>query len=657
MENRLVKTLRRYCLIFKGFSEKAALMLIDGKRFPITDNKYNNKLYKKYLYVYPVMGKYYKIADNLLTLKYLFKQDYHIPDIYFQVLKRNGISATVPMPDYEKIQSENGLPGILKIKKTLLLVPSDLDSNGEVYTLKYENGIFSIDDRRYTLNDMVEFVDNIEDTYIVTENFRVKGDGGKTDAVIFLIENITGYNPQIIGHYLKDDPRSYSYNIESSIIGDGKEIYEYLKTLACSLKELEFFGVEIAIDDNEFKTVNIASLPFIPVTFFDNPKILEYIDRKFHAKKKELTFKRRVFLLGKAIYSDIAIKRGYMGFMMKNWQRDLLRDWMFKKTSLREKVWSHRRGFLSYRIRQYGLTEENYINFLSDRDYRKLRPINNQFVSWVYDKVIMRYVLEGKKQYLPEYYYHLIQNENGLKILSLPDCNVSEKPEINDITQLLKEKKKLVLKPSEGSHGEGFFRLEYKENYIYINNRQTTDDELFEFLKNIKVPCNITQYLENNKFLKEIYSETTFTVRIMVINDKVIKPWIANAYLRIATKKTGLTDNIGDGGICARIDIETGKIFEPEIIEDHIISPCPFHPDTAVPIEGEIPNWNKIKKGILELSSYICQLEYMGFDVVVTDNSFKILEINTHQDLHRYLNYGSRVHEYFMNKIVERSGT
>lgn len=647
--NRLIKTLKRYYLTYLGFSEKAALMLIDRKGFSAKGNKYN-KLYKKYLYIYPVMGKYHKIADNLLTLKYIFKEDPHIPSIYFQVLKRNGVSVTVPMPDYEKIQSADGLPGILKVKKTLLLVPSDSESDRDRHTLKYENDVYYIDDRRCTLNEMTEFVNDSDDTYIVTENFRVRRDGGKADTVIFIIENLTGYDPQIMGYYSKDNPQTYSYNQESNTIGQRPEIYEYLKTLARSLKELEFFGVELIIDDNEFKTVDIASLPFLPAAFFDNQKISEYIKSKYNAKKKNNTFKRRIFMLGKAIYSDMAKKRGYMGFMMKNWQRDILRDWMFKKTSFKEKIWCHRRGFFSYRIRQYGLTEENYRNFLSDRDYRKLRPINNQFVSWVYDKVITRYVLEGKKEYLPEYYYHLIQNENGLKILSLPDCKVSGKPGINDIIQLLKEKKKLVLKPSEGSHGEGFFKLEYKENYFYVNNCRKTEDDLSEFLKKIRVPYNITQYLENNKFLKEIYSETTFTVRIMVINDKITKPWIANAYLRIATKKTGLTDNVGDGGICARIDIETGKIFEPEKIEDHIILPCPFHPDTAVPIEGEIPNWDKIKKGILELSGYICQLEYMGFDVVVTDDSFKILEINTHQDLHRYSNYGSRVHEYFMEK-------
>ena len=187
-----------------------------------------------------------------------------------------------------------------------------------------------------------------------------------------------------------------------------------------------------------------------------------------------------------------------------------------------------------------------------------------------------------------------------------------------------------------------------------MNDEEMEEEAFIDFLRTKKIPYNITEYLENNRDLSEFYKDVTFTIRIMVINDKITSPQIANAYLRIATKKTGNTDNIGSGGVCARINLETGEIFEPEKLRNHIITPCPVHPDTGAIIRGVIPNWREIKEGVKDVSRYICQLEYMGFDVVATEDSFKILEINTHQDLHRYHHYGSEVHRYFMEKVDER---
>ena len=140
----------------------------------------------------------------------------------------------------------------------------------------------------------------------------------------------------------------------------------------------------------------------------------------------------------------------------------------------------------------------------------------------------------------------------------------------------------------------------------------------------------------------------------MVINKAGDNPWIADAYIRIATASTGITDNISDGGVCARINLSTGEMFEPEQIINHIIKPCKVHPDSGVEIKGRIPNWDKIIKGVTEISNYIGQLEYLGFDIVVTEESFKVLEINTHQDLHRYPHYRPKVHSYFLGKVKEK---
>ena len=107
----------------------------------------------------------------------------------------------------------------------------------------------------------------------------------------------------------------------------------------------------------------------------------------------------------------------------------------------------------------------------------------------------------------------------------------------------------------------------------------------------------------------------------------------------------------------AYVDEKTGFFHNAEIIKEHVITPCPVHPDTQEKIEGTLPHWDEVLRVIPELCRYISPLEYLGFDVVMTDSGFKILEINTHQDLHRYPTYNENVHAYFMHKLeLKRAG-
>ena len=42
------------------------------------------------------------------------------------------------------------------------------------------------------------------------------------------------------------------------------------------------------------------------------------------------------------------------------------------------------------------------------------------------------------------------------------------------------------------------------------------------------------------------------------------------------------------------VDKETGELYEPQTIKEHIYYPCPNHPDTGTPIAGQLPHsWEK----------------------------------------------------------------
>ena len=99
------------------------------------------------------------------------------------------------------------------------------------------------------------------------------------------------------------------------------------------------------------------------------------------------------------------------------------------------------------------------------------------------------------------------------------------------------------------------------------------------------------------------------------------------------------------------VDMETGEYGNGMQIKDHQFIRIDTHPDTGTALHGVIPNWEFIKRRLVDISSYLCQLEYLGFDVVCTPEGFVLLEINSHQDLHRLRYYDPRVKDFFFYKL------
>lgn len=642
-------------------------------------SKTSNGFLKKYLLLDDLSGKYANLANNKLALKYELDEfsEYLLP-YYFYIINRNNSCTIISLQDCNNVNMQNitsaNVISVLKNKGSLSVISASCEKSD---LLEYKNSNVYLNKNRIDEYALVNYFSELDDMSLIIGNITSnlllnKLYGNAKIKLVILIANENKGQPEVLGSYLNfrnkystfksklltDEECSeikYGGYVENSIkIPYWEKGISLAKNIGCKFQELEFLGIEFLVGEDNLFLWNVLTHPDVPEKFYDNLNFRNFLERKTREKQKNLKFKRRIFLTVKYIYSCIAEHFGYMGFMLKNWQRDLITDWLKTGTTIREKIWAHKHGFLSFRIKQYGLKDNNRGNFLSDRDYRKLRPINNGCVSWVYDKVVTRYILDKKKNYLPEYYYHLVYRNGRQIVIPLHDCPKECGNDISGVLKLLKQKKQLILKPSEGSHGNGVFKIEYLNGNYVVNDVIYDENLLTDKIKSLKGFYNITEYIEMHSVLKKFYDKTTYTIRIMVINEHGVDPWLANAYMRIAATSTGVTDNISDGGICARIDITTGEIFEPEQIINHVITPCEFHPDTGVEIKGKVPNWEFVKDGVLEVSRYIGQLEYLGFDVVVTDNGFKILEINTHQDLHRYPHYDKKIHEYFLRKCEQK---
>jgi hypothetical protein len=319
-------------------------------------------------------------------------------------------------------------------------------------------------------------------------------------------------------------------------------------------------------------------------------------------------------------------------------------------TSVRDKVWAQRRGFYSHRIKFYGLTEENHKNYVSDFDYLRLYPINGLFSHWIDDKLTIRYLLHPFKAFLPKYYYQLA----GGELLCLPDCQKSHDPSIDDLFTLLQDEIFLAAKLMIGSKGEGFYKLSYIDRSYFLNDNPISKEDLSKILKGWMRTNNggylITEYLRPCQYLKKYWANTPNTIRVSVLRNKDQEPEISFAFIRFGTESTGTIDNASMGGIMCKIDTTEGRFFDGKIIVDDQIYDCKYHPESGQLLEGVIPNWQLIKDKIREISQYIPQVVYMGFDVIMTDDGFKIIEINSHQAI----GYIQSNTPYFRDKITSK---
>lgn len=294
--------------------------------------------------------------------------------------------------------------------------------------------------------------------------------------------------------------------------------------------------------------------------------------------------------------------------------------------SFADKVWCSRHGFHASDLNLHGKEnlKENYRDYLSARDYYSLHPINGEYSFWIDDKLTMKYVLSKYDCFLPDYYFHLEKNR-VMKLVNAPQELTND---YESIIQLLKEKKVLACKRLWGACGVGFYRLEFDGENFFITGKQVTEEELVSFLKGLYAYL-IMEYVVNHQAIRSIWPGATNTMRVLIANcnGELV---VMRSFIRFGNAKSNGVDNAHAGGIEAIIDEDTGKILFSQAQDVYgagtVISE---HPDTKVSFDIQIPRWDETIAQLKKICLDYPQLRYWGFDVAITDDSFKILEINS----------------------------
>lgn len=438
------------------------------------------------------------------------------------------------------------------------------------------------------------------------------------------------------------------------------EIKNTVENLCRYVPQLQFFAIDMLITNRTFKFVRFVNVPKYPSIQMYSPETVKFLKWKVEEKfiqsgSWKSRFKRGFKQLKLKIRRGFAaafFPKGLLPYLSVRWLQEMSADFFTNRdVGIIKKLWAYKKGFISYRIDQYGITKENAGDFISDFEYKWLRHINNRYKSWFEDKITFKYILPEFKDCFPAYYYHIRQEEGHNTVIRMMDCPEEYERNYEDILKLARDKGVLALKPDEGSHGDGFYKLTYADGKYYLNFDEVSEDDILEILQAPKNSYLITEYIENHPQFKEIYSGAVNTIRMIVFKKDGQRAQIGNTYMRFGSSKTGTVDNMGAGGMFAEVDLETGRYGNAKIIFKNSIKECPYHPDSGVKIEGYIPHWGEVKSKIVKIANSIPQLEYFGFDVAITEQGIKLPEINRFPDYPKIEKLSPVTMQYLFKKL------
>ena len=317
--------------------------------------------------------------------------------------------------------------------------------------------------------------------------------------------------------------------------------------------------------------------------------------------------------------------RSLLGFF--HWAKDVKGVLTKKGASLSDKYWCLSHGFTVSSFNLYGHEnlKKNYRDYLSERQYLKLHPLNGAFSVWIDDKLTLKHMFSRFDTYLPEYYFHI----EGSSVVRQANCpETVHGHDFQAILALLREKKILAAKQLWGSCGTGFYRLEYIDSEYYVTGKKISENDLLSLLRSLKHYV-ITEYIRNHNSIAAIWPDATNTLRIMMATVDS-EPVLMRSFIRFGNAKSNGVDNAHAGGIEAIVDEDKGRVlFAVSLDADGYATRITNHPDSGAPFDIEITYWDEIVRVCERICRTYPELRYWGFDVAITQDGFKILEINS----------------------------
>lgn len=276
------------------------------------------------------------------------------------------------------------------------------------------------------------------------------------------------------------------------------------------------------------------------------------------------------------------------------------------------------RGFSVDEYIWYHFEHNDSRDYISEWERLRSREINGSYKFILDNKLVFEEVF-GKYARVPVNYAWI---RNG-QVFALHGLNVGN----DNISAFLLEKGKTILKWLDRGGGSGTYLFENREGKLFANGSPISEQDLQDIVRR-EGEALLCEYITQSDFAASLYPHTTNTIRMVCAKKPgATKPELLAAVQRIGCKASIPVDNLSCGGFVSLIDLETG-VLSPCAAE-YQSQPLLFHPDSDAPIAGlTIPNWQSLKEEILSLTEKIPYLNFIAWDVLLTEDGFSIIEGN-----------------------------
>lgn len=290
--------------------------------------------------------------------------------------------------------------------------------------------------------------------------------------------------------------------------------------------------------------------------------------------------------------------------------------------------WNYKHGFHEKTVELNGITKSNYTSFLDDRRYLAGHPYNGAFSTIIDNKLYLPFLLKDYPDNVPQYYFFINQG----RVLSM---NKSYNDGLQSLLGLVEEKKKLVLKQCYSSLGEGFYLIESDplKGGVVVNKSNLSIDEFDKMLGELQ-DYICTEYVVQHEYSRNVCSSSLNTIRFLCVRDEDSGLfYVARCFHRFGVEGS-LVDNLGGGGRAYLffVDLDSGTLKGNGMYalgKGEYYSENLEYPNAKAYKGMIIPKFEEVKNSVLDISNSFPFLRYIGWDVAITDEGFKIIETNS----------------------------
>jgi hypothetical protein len=322
---------------------------------------------------------------------------------------------------------------------------------------------------------------------------------------------------------------------------------------------------------------------------------------------------------------------------------------------LSDVIFGARHGFAADRVYLYGRQAIVSAEYLSDFHRQFSRFINPKPVRELLEDKLLFAALIGHFVPVPTNYLYSCNKRHVVLCDEWETIAGGQDPHVTH---------RLVLKRARGGGGTHVMFLEIRQGVVHRGPEKMSVAEFYGYFAQ-KDEYLLCEFIQQCDFCRKIYPHTTNTLRVICMRDHGGEPFVARAVLRLGSRNSNGVDNFGQGGLAVDVNLETGLLgiaVEHDASAPRVPKSHSQHPDTGTQISGELlPNWDVAKEAALNLMRQLPFINYVGWDLVLTETGPVFLEGNNYTgvrlaQIHSGLLNEHRIRDFYARFGIVRAG-